>query len=90
MRRFQAHAAEDIDREVEEEAKKDENSSEEYVLISALTGIVSPGNDNWIIDSASSKHMTGFKDSLSCLEQKESPQKVILGDDSQYPIKGIG
>ena len=34
--------------------------------------------------------MTGFKESLSCLEQKESPHKVMLGDDSQYPIKGLG
>ena len=33
--------------------------------------------------------MTGFKESLSCLEQKESPHKVMLGDDSQYPIKGL-
>ena len=34
--------------------------------------------------------MSSFKESLSCLEQKESPHKVILGDDSQYPIKGLG
>ena len=45
MRMFQAHAAEDSDREEEEEANKDRDSSEEYVLISALTGSVSPGND---------------------------------------------
>ena len=43
-----------------------------------------------MIDSGASKHMTGFKESLSCLEQKESPHKAILGDDSQYPIKGLG
>ena len=47
MRRSQAHAAEDSDQEVEEEAKKDEESNEEYVLISALTGSVSLGNDTW-------------------------------------------
>ena len=34
--------------------------------------------------------MTGYKDSLSCLVQKDSPHKVMLGDDSQYPIKGMG
>ena len=34
--------------------------------------------------------MTGFKESLSCLEQKESLHKVMLGDDSQYPIKKLG
>ena len=38
MRRFHAHAAEYSDQEVEEEAKKDEQSNEEYVPISALTG----------------------------------------------------
>ena len=45
MRRFQEHVAEDSDREEEEEAKKDEYSNEEYVLISTLTRSVSPGND---------------------------------------------
>ena len=34
--------------------------------------------------------MTGYKDALSCLVQKESPHTSLLGDDSQYPIKGIG
>ena len=41
MRRFQSHAVEDSDQEFEEEAKKDEDSNEEYVLISTLTGSVS-------------------------------------------------
>ena len=90
MRRFQAHATEDSDQEVEEEAKKDEDSSEEYVLISSLIGSVSPGNDTFLIDSGASKHMIGYKKSLSCLVQKEYPHKLMLGDDSQYPIKGIG
>ena len=48
------------------------------------------GNDTWLVDNGSSKHMTCYKDSLSCLVQKESSHKVMLGDDSQYPIKGIG
>ena len=34
--------------------------------------------------------MISYKESLSCLEQKEYPHRVMLGDDSQYPIKGIG
>ena len=34
--------------------------------------------------------MIGYKDSLSCLVQKDSPHKVMLGDDYQYPIKGMG
>ena len=59
MKRFQAHVAEDSDQEVEEKAKKDEDSSEEYVLISSLKGSVSPANDTWLVDSGASKHMTG-------------------------------
>ena len=90
MRRFQAHAAEDSDQEDEEKSKKVEDSSEEYVLIFALTGSVSPEYDTWLVDSGASKHTTGYKDSLSCLVQKESPHKVMLGDDYQYPIKGMG
>ena len=34
--------------------------------------------------------MTGKKQTLSNLEEKNSPQKVSLGDDYQYPVKGIG
>ena len=66
-KRFQAHVAEDNDTEDEERAKENEDSCEEYVLISALTGSVSPGNDTWLVDSGSSMHMTGYKGSLSCL-----------------------
>ena len=34
--------------------------------------------------------MTGYKDSLFFLEQKDSPHKVMVGDDYQYSIKGMG
>ena len=34
--------------------------------------------------------MTGQKKNLSKIEEKNSPQKVSLGDDYQYPTKGIG
>ena len=33
--------------------------------------------------------MTGHKDSLSCLTPKDYSHKVQLGDDYQYPIKGM-
>ena len=34
--------------------------------------------------------MTGFKESFLKLSEHESPHKVKLGDDYQYPIKGSG
>ena len=60
------------------------------MLISALTGTVSHGSNDWLIDSGSTKHMTGFKESFVKLSEHESPHKVKLEDDYQYPIKGSG
>ena len=78
---FQAHAFDDNDQEDEEKAKENEASYEEYFLIFALIGLVSLGNDTWLVYSSASKHMTGYKESLSCLVQKESPHKLMPGDD---------
>ena len=44
-KRFQSHAIEDNDQEDEEKTKENEDSCKEYVLISALTGSVSQGNE---------------------------------------------
>ena len=57
------------------------------MLISALTGTVTHGSNDWLIDSGDSKHMMGFKESFVKLSEHESPHKVKLGDDYQYPIK---
>ena len=90
-----ANLAEYEDEEEEEEEgpprkQAREEDAEEYVLLSALSGSVTPGEDIWIIDSGASKHMTGQKKTLSQIEEKSSPQKVSLGDDYQYLIKGVG
>jgi hypothetical protein len=62
----------------------------DHVLISALSGFVTPGEDTWLIDSGASKHMTRQINILSCISEKKFSQKVTLGDDYQYPIKGVG
>ena len=59
------------------------------MLFSALSGSVTPGEDTWLIYSGSSKHMIGKKTTLSNLKEKNSPHKVSLEDDYQYPIKCI-
>jgi len=82
-----AHAAED-DEPVQR--RREEESEDEYTLISALTGTVTHGSDTLLIDSGASRHMTGNKEVLLNLIQKDSPHKVKLGDDYQYPIKGGG
>jgi hypothetical protein len=54
------------------------------------SGTMSSGEDTWLIDNGASKHMTGQRDILSILTEKNFPQKVTLGDDYQCPIKGVG
>jgi transposase InsO family protein len=86
IKRYHAHAVEDE----EPPTKMKKEQIEDHVLISALSGSVSPGEDTWLIDSGASKHMTDQRDILSCLSEKKFSQKVTLGDDYQYPIKGVG
>jgi hypothetical protein len=62
-KRHHAHALEDD--EPTQKRTKYCDSSEEHVLISALTGTVTHGSDTWLVDSGASKHMTDYKDSLS-------------------------
>ena len=59
--------------------ESDSSSDEEYVMIFALTRIVSHGSNDWLIDNGASKHMMGFKESFVKLSEHESPHKVKLG-----------
>ena len=89
-RRHHVHAAKDDEpsRKRSRYESEDSSSEDEYVLISALTGNITHGSDDWLIDSGTSKHMMGFKESFVRLSEHESPHKVKLVDDYQYPIKG--
>ena len=53
-------------------------------------GNITHGSSYWLIDSGASKHMMGFKESFLKLSEHELSNKVKLGDDYQYPIKGCG
>jgi hypothetical protein len=76
-KKHHAHAVEDD----ESPKKVTKEEIEDYVLFSALSGSMIPGEDTWLIDSGASKHMTGQRDILSSLIEKDFPQKVSLGDD---------
>ena len=91
-RKHHAHTAEDDDppRKRVKQESEDSSSEDEYVMIFALTGTVTHGRKDWLIDSGASKHMTSFKESFEKLSEHNSSHKVKLGDDYQYPIKGSG
>lgn len=87
FKRHHAHVAED-----DEHVRKgrEDESDEEYTLITTLTGIVTHVNDTWLINSSASRNMTGNKEVILNLIQKDSPHKVKFRDEYQYPIKGGG
>ena len=60
MRIHHAHAAEDDEpskKKVRQESD-DSSNDEEYVLTYALTGNITHGSNDWVIDSGDSKHLT--------------------------------
>ena len=75
---YHAHLAENEDEEEEEGPRKrraEEEDVEEYVLFSALSRSIIPGEDTWLFDSGASKHMTGKKQTLSRIEENNYPKK---------------
>jgi hypothetical protein len=55
-----------------------------------LLEIVLPDSDIWLIDSGASRHMTGYREHLTDLVEKESRLHVVLGDNARYTVKGVG
>ena len=86
-KRHHTHISKDYE-PVKKKIKEDSSSDAEYVLISALIGTVTFGSNVWLIDSDASKHMIGFKNHLSHMIEEDSPYKVILGYEYQYPKNG--
>jgi transposase InsO family protein len=72
------------------DAEEHKPKDEEFSFVSTLTRTITQGSNTWLIDSGASKHMTGFKNSLSKLIENDSSLQVVLGDDSKHAIKGVG
>jgi hypothetical protein len=64
--------------------------AEEFFFISALSGTIPTSNNIWLIDSGANRHMTGYKEHLTELVEKDSRLHVVLGDDARYAVKGTG
>jgi hypothetical protein len=73
--------------------RKSRNASmddEEFFFISSLSGMVPTSNDIRLIVSGAFRHMTGYKEHLIDLVEKESCLHVVVGDDGRYTVKGFG
>jgi hypothetical protein len=65
-------------------------NDEEFFFISSLSSMVPTSNDIWLIDSGAFRHMTGYREHLTNLVEKESCLNVVHGDDARYTMKGVG
>jgi hypothetical protein len=61
---------------------------EAFFFISALSGTVPTDSNIWLIDSGPSIHMTGYREHLTDLVEKESCLHVVLGDNVQIYCEG--
>ena len=52
--------------------------------------MVPTNDDTWLIDSGASRYITGFRDHLANIVEKETNLHVFLGDDAIYNVKGVG
>ena len=43
-----------------------------------------------MIESGALRHLTGYKEALSDLVEKDTNLEIILGDNATYPVKGTG
>ena len=66
-KRHHAHVSEDDEPTNKRFRRENDDSDEEYVLISTLIGTISHGSNDWIVDSGAYKHMMGYKESINTM-----------------------
>ena len=77
--------------QTEEPPQRDEDIKDEaFFFISALSSTVPTDSDIWLIDNGASKHMTGYREHLIDLVEKESRLHVVLSNNARYIVKGVG
>ena len=67
--------------------EEDNYDPENRVLYSSLSNEVS--SKAWVIDSGSSRHITGYKEALDSISKKVNGE-VTIGDNSTHSVKRIG
>jgi hypothetical protein len=71
--------------------QRDEDIKDEALFfISTLPGMIPTDSDIWLIDSGASRHMTGYREHLTDLVEKESRLHVVLSNNVRYTVKGVG
>jgi hypothetical protein len=71
-------------------SRKTKPQRNEDINISSLSGMVHTNDNNWLIDSGASRHMTGLRNHLTYFVEKETHLHVVHGDDARYNVRGVG
>ena len=67
-----------------------DKKKKQIMLISALIGSISNNKETWLVDSGASRHMTRYHSALTDLMEQKSSIEIEMGDETTYPIQGIG
>lgn len=67
----------------------EQKNNEDFLFFSALSINVPTDCNTWLIDSGASRHITGYREPLSDLIEKESNLHVVIGDDARYLVRGF-
>ena len=74
-----------------EESNVVDDKRNEVILVSAISATSPPDTmDVLLIDSGASRHIIGFKEELYDMVEKDVNMKIILRDNTTYPVKGTG
>jgi hypothetical protein len=76
--------------DVEPHQRVEDTKDEAFFFISTLSSTVLTDSDILLIDSGASRHMTGYREHLTILVEKESRLHVVLRDNARYTMKGVG
>lgn len=68
---------------------KVEGDKDHFYYFAVATSLADENNIS-LIDSGASRHMTGERDHLTSMMERRLAQKVELGDNESYTVKGIG
>ncbi|PHU18748.1 hypothetical protein BC332_14443 [Capsicum chinense] len=76
--------------EEEWDAKSSFVAEEEELALTATTSSKINYENDWIVDSGCSNHMTGDKDKLQNLSKYKRSPVVVIANDSKLPIAHVG
>jgi hypothetical protein len=79
-----------VDVDPEPHQRDEDIKDESFFFISTFSCTVPTDSDIWLTDSGASRHMTGYRDHLTDLVEKESSLHAVLGDNARYNVIGVG